>query len=157
MLARIKAKLSLQRIQLVTAEYGNDHFSLKSPVIRLNVVAAAGPAPPVAANTSEVKEAISTSLTLCSYVRLLLNSCFLKAAVSETVWFEIALGLKTRTSKNALSNLPPQRPQALGNKNWVKDGHMSTESGMWRWLHSLRLCSLQLEVRDRRRLLHSNG
>ena len=91
MLAQIKAKLSLQRIQLITAEYGNDHSSLKSPAIRLNIGAAAGPAPPVAANTSGVNEAISTCLTLCAYVRVLRISCFLKAAVSEVVWLRLRL------------------------------------------------------------------
>ena len=112
MLARIKAKLSLQRIQPITAEYGNDHLLLKSPATRLNVVAAAGPAPPVAANTSGVNEAISTSLTLCSYVRLLRNSCLLKAAVSDVVWFEIALGLKNPNIEKC--SLKPTAPKTTG-------------------------------------------
>ncbi len=81
--------------------------------MRLNVVVAAGPKPPVVANTKGVNDAISTSRTRWSYVRRFVLSCRRYTVLRLGAWFERALGLKIRTSKNAHSNRPPHRPLAL--------------------------------------------
>lgn len=113
-LDRSNAKLVRQRSHPMTLAYGIDHFSAKRKARRLNVIVDAGPKPPEAEKISGVKDDISTSLTRCSYCRLLTSSWRrYTAVVVEVGAFECARGLKILTSKNAHSRPPPHRPLAL--------------------------------------------
>ena len=111
---RRSEKLTRHRSHPMTAEYGIASFAARREARRLNVTRADGPKPPDAAKTRGVKEAISTSRTRWSYRRRLCCSWRRKTeAVERRASFEHARGLKTRTSKNAHSNVPPHKPRAF--------------------------------------------
>ena len=111
---RRSEKITRHRSHPMTAEYGIASFAARREARRLNVTRADGPKPPDAAKTGGVKEAISTSRTRWSYRRRLCCSWRRKTeAVERRASFERARGLKTRTSKNAHSNVPPHKPRAL--------------------------------------------
>ena len=111
---RRSEKLTRHRSHPMTAEYGIASFAARREARRLKVTRADGPKPPDAAKTRGVKEAISTSRTRWSYRRRLCCSWRRKTeAVERRASFERARGLKTRTSKNAHSNVPPHKPRAF--------------------------------------------
>ena len=70
---------------------------------------ALGAAAPVQDIASGTKDAWSASRTRCLYLHLFSHSWFWQQEVICDVRFEGANGLITLTSKNALSNLPPQK------------------------------------------------
>ena len=100
---RRSAKETRHRNQFSMAAYGQSSFSLIRSARRLNVVAQAGPIPPVDENTSGTKLAPSTSRTRCSYSRLLLRSCFAYWLARGACMADGAFGWNTLTSKNSLS------------------------------------------------------
>ena len=74
---RRRAKLSFVLMYAIMSAYESSLLSLSFPAMRLIVLAAEGPAPPVQENTSGVKVAFSISITRCSYFLFLVFMVFL--------------------------------------------------------------------------------
>ena len=105
-----RAKLRRQRIQFTVLPYETFLFSPITDASLLKNVVAALPIPLVDDITKGVNVVCSTSLTHCSYCLFFFCSCLLYVDARGPCRFDWALGLNILTSKNAFSNLPPQKP-----------------------------------------------
>ena len=104
-----RAKLSRHWIQFRVTAYAVPLFSAIIDASLLYNVVAERPIPPVVDNTSGMNVARSTPRirTRWSYSRLFSCSCLQYTDDRGPLQFDWALGLNTRTSTNAFSNLPP--------------------------------------------------
>ena len=83
---------SLQRIQLITLEYGVSFLTDTSDAILLNTILASLPIPPVEENTKGENEPCSISLTLWPYTHLFSDLCLLYAVDNWAERLLCALG-----------------------------------------------------------------